>query len=207
VHQRCGAITDGTTDQMKDYHPMSNLTLFIIRHAEKPDEAWPGPGLTEDGQADNKSLVIRGWHRAGSWAVLFGGSYRDFPAPGAIYAANPVSGAGEEVSQRPLQTVRPLAERLHLTPITHWGHGDENRVAADVTKRTGVVLVCWEHKLIASALLPALLGTQKLPGVPSKWHGDRFDVVLRLDRAAAAEPWSFQQQFPRLLSGDTDVPM
>jgi hypothetical protein len=136
VHQRCGAITDGTTDQMKDYHPMSNLTLFIIRHAEKPDEAWPGPGLTEDGQADNKSLVIRGWHRAGSWAVLFGGSYRDFPAPGAIYAASPVSGAGEEVSQRPLQTVRPLAERLHLTPITHSGHGDENRVAADVTKRT-----------------------------------------------------------------------
>jgi hypothetical protein len=186
---------------------MSNLTLFIIRHAEKPDKAWPGPGLTEDGQPDNKSLVVRGWHRAGSWAVLFGGSYGDFPAPGVIYVASPVSGAGEDVSQRPLQTVRPLAERLHLKPITHWGHGDENRVAADVAKRTGVVLLCWEHKLIASALPPALLGTQEVPGVPSKWHGDRFEVVLRLDRAAAAEPWSFQQQFPRLLSGDTDVPM
>src|SRR5215472_4285789 len=114
-------FTDGTTDKMKDHHPMPNLTLFIIRHAEKPDEAWPGPGLTEDGQSDNKSLVIRGWHRAGSWAALFGGSYRDFPAPGAIYAASPVTGAGEEVSQRPLQTVRPLAERLHLTPIRAMG--------------------------------------------------------------------------------------
>jgi hypothetical protein len=36
------------------------LTILIIRHAEKPDESWPGPGLTPDGSADKKSLVIRG---------------------------------------------------------------------------------------------------------------------------------------------------
>jgi hypothetical protein len=28
---------------------MSALTLLIIRHAEKPGESWPGPGLTPDG--------------------------------------------------------------------------------------------------------------------------------------------------------------
>ena len=67
---------------------MSALTILIIRHAEKPGEAWPGPGLTPDGVADKKSLVIRGWQRAGAWSALFGGGLGgdDFPEPTAIYA-------------------------------------------------------------------------------------------------------------------------
>ncbi len=28
---------------------MSGLTILIIRHAEKPGEDWPGPGLTDEG--------------------------------------------------------------------------------------------------------------------------------------------------------------
>lgn len=48
------------------------LTILVIRHAEKPDEAWPGPGLTDHGIKDDKSLVIRGWQRAGAWTSLFG---------------------------------------------------------------------------------------------------------------------------------------
>jgi hypothetical protein len=51
---------------------MSALTLLIIRHAEKPGESWPGPGLTVTGVPDGKSLVIRGWQRAGSWSTLLG---------------------------------------------------------------------------------------------------------------------------------------
>ncbi|HKI13800.1 MAG TPA: histidine phosphatase family protein, partial [Roseiarcus sp.] len=51
---------------------MSALTILIIRHAEKPGESWPGPGLTAEGAGDKKSLVVRGWQRAGSWSALFG---------------------------------------------------------------------------------------------------------------------------------------
>ena len=51
---------------------MGALTLMIIRHAEKPDESFPGSGFTENGDKDKKSLVIRGWQRAGAWATLFG---------------------------------------------------------------------------------------------------------------------------------------
>jgi hypothetical protein len=36
-------------------------------------------------------------------------------------------------------------------------------------------------------------------------EGDRFDVVLRFDRAGPGAAWSFRQLFPRLLSGDSDV--
>ena len=70
---------------------MPALTLLIIRHAEKPGENWPGPGLTIEGTPDDKSLVIRGWQRAGAWAALFGAGLggTDYPAPAAIYAANP----------------------------------------------------------------------------------------------------------------------
>ena len=31
---------------------MSALTILVIRHAEKPGEDWPGPGLTENGEPD-----------------------------------------------------------------------------------------------------------------------------------------------------------
>jgi hypothetical protein len=37
---------------------MSALTILIIRHAEKPEESWPGPGLKPEGLPDGKSLVI-----------------------------------------------------------------------------------------------------------------------------------------------------
>lgn len=53
---------------------MSALTLMIIRHAEKPGESFPWSGFAENGDNDNKSRVIRGRHRAGSWATLFGAS-------------------------------------------------------------------------------------------------------------------------------------
>src|SRR5207253_6434565 len=82
---------------------MSALTIFIIRHAEKPGESWPGPGLTPTGVTDKKSLVIRGWQRAGSWAALFGGGFNslDYPRPSVIYAADPNAIGGDEPSQRP----------------------------------------------------------------------------------------------------------
>ena len=49
------------------------------------------------------------------------------------------------------------------------------------------------------------VGGQTLPGIPATWPSDRYDVVLRLDRATAGAPWSFRQLFPRLLAGDSDT--
>jgi hypothetical protein len=188
---------------------MSTLTILIIRHAEKPGEAWPGPGLTPDGVADKKSLVIRGWQRAGAWSALFGAGLGgdDFPQPGAIYAANPSSTAGEDPSQRPFETIAPLAARLTLTPIVKYPLGAEHDLVAEIVGLTGVVLVCWEHKAIAKTILPAIAKGQTLHGMPVKWDGARFDVVLRFDRSLPGAPWAFRQLFPRLLAGDSDTPM
>ena len=189
---------------------MSAITVLVIRHAEKPDRGWPGPGLAANGEKDKKSLVIRGWQRAGAWATLFGAGIDTggtYPAPARIYAANPADAEEGEPSQRPFETIKPLADRLRLTPITRWGHGDEGKIVADINTFTGVALVSWEHKAIIANLLPALLVGQQVPDLPRKWDGERFDVVLRLDRLRPGAPWSFRQLFPQLLSGDSNAPV
>jgi len=191
---------------------MSGLTILIIRHAEKPNDpkaSWPGTGFTELGEVDEKSLVIRGWQRAGSWAALFGARLGDdaYPQPVAIYAADPESTKGDDPSKRPFQTINPLASRLNLTPIVKYALGDEDKVVEEIVDLTGVVLVAWEHKAIYQKILPAIAKGQILHGLPTDWEGSRFDVVLRFDRSIPGTPWSFRQQFPRLLSGDSDVPL
>jgi hypothetical protein len=188
---------------------VSTLTILIIRHAEKPNGAWPGTGSLPDGSQDAQSLVLRGWQRAGSWSALFGTGLggADFPRPTVIYAANPAAAAGDDVSQRPFETVTPVAARLGLTAVTTYGLGQEADLVAEIAGLTGVVLLCWEHKAIAKLVLPKLANGQTLPGLPQKWDGTRFDVVLRFDRSIPGAPWSFRQLFPRLLSGDSDTPL
>jgi broad specificity phosphatase PhoE len=194
---------------------MSTLTIMLIRHGEKPpekpgDEDF-GPGLTEMGVVDKHSLAIRGWQRAGAWAALFGTGVlgTDFPKPDVIYAVDPVTqpAGGGPVGKRAFETIRPLSQRLHIEPVTKYGLGDELPMLEEVRKLTGVVLISWEHKKIGEVMLPELSKGQSLPHLPVKWDGKRFDVVLRFDRAQGAAQWSFRQLFPRLLAGDSDVPM
>ena len=62
-------------------------------------------------------------------------------------------------------------------------------------------------KAIARVLLPAITNGQSLPGMPKKWDGTRFDVVLRFDRTFPEAPLSFRQLCPCLISGDSATPM
>src|SRR5258708_23740532 len=95
---------------------MDALTIFIIRHAEKPGDTWPGPGLMDDGVADTESLVIREWQRAGAWTALFGAglSSKDYAAPQVIYAATPGedNDPNQGPSRRPAETISALTARL-----------------------------------------------------------------------------------------------
>jgi hypothetical protein len=193
---------------------MAALTLLIIRHAEKPGGDWPGPGLDLNGVGDIKSLVIRGWQRAGAWSVLFGDRLggADYPKPDVIYAADPAStpdAAGAEnggPSKRPFETVTPLAAKLGLTPVVKWAQGQEAQLVAEAASLSGVVLIAWEHKKIISSILPTIAQGANL-GIPTDWPSQRFDVVLRFDRAGHDHPWTFQQLFPKLMSGDSDTPL
>jgi hypothetical protein len=179
------------------------LTLLIIRHAEKPDEDWPGPGLTSKGVVDKKALVIRGWQRAGAWAALFGTGRGgpDYPVPDKIYAANP-DAPGDGVSRRPAETVSALAARLGKDTDKSIAKGQEQKLVDRLLSLSGVVLVAWEHKAIVEDILPKLpisSGTR-----PTHWNGSRYDVVLRLDRADGEDGFALRQLFPQLLSGDSN---
>ncbi len=190
---------------------MSALTILIIRHAEKPGEDWPGPGLSDKGEADTESLVIRGWQRAGAWTALFGAGLggADYPAPQAIYAATP--GAPDKLNQgpsrRPYETIAALALRLNGgEPNKSIAKGQEDDLVKVLLKLQGVVLVCWEHKAIISDIFPKL-PVRNRGDLPTHWSGTRFDVVLRFDRAAGATDFVFRELFPCLMSGDSNKPL
>lgn len=186
---------------------MPALTLLIIRHAEKPGETWPGPGLTAKGKESKEALVIHGWQRAGAWAALFGtplGS-ADYPTPSRIYAANPdvTDPADPTVSRRSAETVLALKD-TGIETIESFAKGQEAALVEKLVTLSGVVLVCWEHKAITRKILPGL-PIQGTP--PAKWDDTRYDVVLRLDRAEGAARFTLRQLFPKLLSGDSDEPL
>ncbi len=199
---------------------MTALTLYIIRHAEKPDNTLPdlGPGLTHKGNEDPESLVIMGWQRAGAWTALFGAGIggSDYAAPQAVYAANPDSPKGadtdstknkDKVSRRPYETVLSLAERIGLDkPNISFGKGQEQGLVDALLELSGVALVAWEHKAIISDILPKLPVSNR-SDLPTHWSGKRFDVVLRFDRADSGQPFVFEELYPCLMPGDSDKPL
>jgi len=186
------------------------LTIFVIRHGEKPEKNSDSIGLNVDGEKDKLGLTIRGWQRAGAWATLFGssGASQLYLRPHRIYAVNPDQGVnGEDPSHRAFQTVMPLADRLAMKVDISFKQGAEDALFKQVSSQTGVLLICWEHKSIGTGLLPAFFGSHLPANVPPKWDKTRFDVVFKLSRDGFNSEWSFEQLFPITLCGDSDEPM
>ena len=190
---------------------MTTQTIFIIRHAEKPDGNGSG-GIDDTGAADPESLTPRGWQRAGAWAELFAPSLAEpaLPPPTTLFASAPASGHnnaagnGGSKSRRPLETITPLAAKLGVTVALAFSKGDESALAQTLSDTEGVVLVCWQHEAIF-AIANALVPTPS--GLPAVWPGDRFNVILKFSRTGTALPWTFQQIVPKMLDGDSTNPI
>lgn len=168
--------------------------ILFIRHGELHET----PGFNEHGIPNNQSLTVRGWQRAGALVrrVCPQGGNRDL-VPDVVFA----SGVGQDSpSLRPQQTIAPLVEFLHRaggvdTCFTFMKH-DADTLMADVMRRSGTVLIAWEHSQIA-ACIAALPNP---PRHPDKWPDDRYDLIWRLDRDG--DSWSFSQGLQSVLSGD-----
>ena len=190
-------------------------TIFVIRHAEKPDDA--DAGIDVDGTEDKESLIVPGWQRAGALAVFFG-SKEGLPAPNQIYASaaekhkeeasavekhkDPSDKVGSK-SKRPTETVTPLAAKLNQSINGSFTVGQESGLVQAVTALDGITLVCWQHEAIPK-IASLILGTSQ--GVPSPWPGDRFDVVWRFT-SSGSDGWAFDQVCQEVLAGDSDKPI
>jgi hypothetical protein len=150
-------------------------SIFLIRHAEKPDAQAGIAGVTLTGDPDPQTLSVRGWQRAGALAVLFGRPQ----APGLHTLLAPptelVAAVDAGRSNRPYDTLRPLAELLGLPIREMPSSGDMRPAAARISAVRGHVLVSWRHRelpILARALLP-----RSAHLVPLQWDKARFDLV------------------------------
>ena len=149
---------------------MAPQRVMFIRHAEKPPGVSPyeGDGVDARGKKDDESLTVRGWQRAGALAKFFQSATA--LRPNVVFASH-------SDSKRPIETVTPLVDLLNEkgnVPFIKTHHkNDLQGTIDDVMTRDGIVLVSWQHELIAG-----LIG--KLPNpptVPQNWPGHRFDMV------------------------------
>ena len=153
-------VTIGSIAQTTNQLP---ATILIIRHAEK---------LT-DGQLD---LSPTGFKRASLLPDLFlsAGDRQDLPTPQVLFATHQ-----SKHSNRPVETVTPLATALHLSIDSTILNEDYATLASTLLggKYAGkVVLVSWHHGNIPQ--LATALGAQP-PYTP--WPDTQFDRIWRID--------------------------
>ena len=127
------------------------------------------------------------------------------PLPDRIYASAPCK---EKVaphikigskSNRPLETVTPLAAELNQAPIQAFSKGDEADLVNAIVKLDGTTLVCWQHESIPQ-IAELIMGSSA--GIPDPSPDGRFYVVWTFTRVDADKPWSFGQVCQHLLAGD-----
>jgi hypothetical protein len=187
--------------------------IMIIRHGEKPPGTNNAAGVLLDGTQDAEALIVQGWQRAGALTALFAPSFgplqnSDLATPQTIIASWTSATKG---SQRPLETIGPLALKLGLEPQTF---PEKSMVQAVQTALTaqGIVLICWQHEDIPAIAsnISSLTNldvhpTPPSPWPPPKWPGARYDLVWVFDLVTTTQPstWTFTQVPQLLLSGDS----
>ncbi|SOE94753.1 hypothetical protein SAMN05414139_07593 [Burkholderia sp. D7] len=179
--------------------------IMVIRHGEKPQGRLPPYGVTNEGVENGESLLVAGWARAGALAVLLAPARGPLQSPGLAVPQYVFASADEEgrKSQRPIETVSIVAQKLDLTTDSTYKVGDEIQLVVAAEACDGVVLVGWEHKHIP-LIANAILGNTT---APQSWPGDRFDVVWVFDLDAASGQYSFSQVPQLLLAGDLPNPI
>lgn len=154
--------------------------ILIIRHAEKP-ESSTAPNLTSKGYA-----------RAAALVQFFSSS---FDTPDFLFATQ-VS----KNSNRPVETITPLASALHMSLNSKTADADFAVLAQDILANpqyTGrMIIICWHHGTI-----PDLAKAFGAADVPKSWPDAVFDRVWRLQFGDSGTTLTILQQ--HLLFGDS----
>jgi hypothetical protein len=206
--------------------------IMVIRHAEKPDK-YNGQqynGVDVYGSSGAEDLVTLGWERAGGLVTLFappwGPKGPTLATPQYLYAADPKDKSApdaktKEPSQRPYETLGPLAAVLGLTINAGFKKKDFKDMVANAITQPGVVLISWQHEDIAlgesgshgiSHYILKDTGTTDSFNIPTTWPVDskgkaRYDLVFVFDRPTGTGPITAFSMFAQmLLAGDSAAP-
>lgn len=154
--------------------------ILIIRHAEKPDSA------------DDPNLTPRGYARAVALVQFFSAS---FDTPDYLFATQ-----ASKHSNRPVETITPLAGALHMPVDSKVADADYLLFAQDILTNpqyTGkMLIICWHHGTI-----PALAKALGISDPPQSWPGTVFDRVWRIQYADSGPTLANLSQ--HLLFGDS----
>jgi hypothetical protein len=192
--------------------------VLVIRHGEK----LGNPRKEDDG---GRHLSIQGSARAAALPSLFApampqlscqlhhsatefhglyvqiplqGKAARFPAPNFIFATQ-----RSKNSNRPIETVTPLANALNLHINDGYKDNDEkikrmtNAILNDLTFAGKIVLICWHHGTIPA--VAKALGVAK----PPKWDAKVFDRVWQITYTKGKA--SLQDLPQMLLYGDSET--
>ena len=179
---------------------------MLIRHAEKPAKDSEPYGVTEEGERSKESLEVRGWQRAGALATLFAPANGRFQHPSLakpqfLFASKPLRRKG---SNRPLETVTPLAEKLAIRINSSFQRSDFESMLDEAFSCKGVVLICWQREYIPE-IASHILGNNKL--APRDWPEDCFDMIWVFDLVRSSSKYKFKQVPQKLLEGDLTTPI
>jgi len=210
---------------------MGATKIMVIRHAEKPGSyngaQYAGVNNlgTVAGVDGAKHLVTLGWERAGALVTLFGAPWGPKPplaTPQFLFASNPTVKHGDDTtdagpSNRPYETLIPLAAKLGLTTDVCHGKSHFANMVTAALACDGVVLIAWQHEDIpltpktgepgiSQEILTQTRTTATLV-VPTSWPvsptGARYDLVFVFDRPNGSGPITSFKLFPQqLLTGD-----
>jgi hypothetical protein len=154
--------------------------VLLIRHAEKT------------GNKADAHLNARGYERAAALVRLFPAR---FEPPRFIFASH-----ASAHSNRPVETVTPLARALRLKIDTRYRNEDYAGLARHLLSGPAysrqTVLVCWHH-----GNLPRLAAALGAAHPPSPWPDTQFDRVWELNYRDGDT--NFEDLPQRLLPGDS----
>jgi len=160
--------------------------VFIIRHAEKP--------------ASGDSLSTKGRERAAALVPYFMETKEllNYGPPVAVYAMSP---SKANPSERPIETVKGLAEALKVTLNSSYERDGYKKMVEDIMNDTSnhgkTVLICWEHQLI-----PEIARAFKAFQTPGKWQNEVFDRIWIVNLNQGGKV-SFQNVPQKLMFGDS----
>lgn len=182
------AQQSASDDQDDGARGLRNVTILIVRHAEKPDQ---GSGLTPQGM-----------QRAEAYAAYFDPLRLDGKT---FQPQRLIATSDSKSSERPRLTLAPLAARLRLPLEQPYANKDVDQLVQSLraNNRAGVVLIAWHHGHINDLVNAFGANMTSITG-SGAWPGDVYSwlIVLHFDEHGQLTTAGTQLVHEHLLPGD-----